>query len=271
MRLVSFNVNGIRSRIHQLNSINKSLQPDILGLQEIKVDDQDFPNDQLSHLPLHFNHHGQKGHYGVALASKEKPLSIKKGMATDSVEAQKRLIQGDFSLPDASNLTVINAYFPQGESRNHPKKFPAKATFYSDLLKKLMNEFKPSQLLVVMGDFNVAPKDKDIGISEDAKKRWLRTGKTSFLPEEREWFSRLETWGLIDTFREQYPDGIDKFSWFDYRSRGFESNPKRGLRIDQILVTKPLFERMTEAGIDYETRSMNKPSDHCPVWFAFES
>ena len=121
-----------------------------------------------------------------------------------------------------------------------------------------------------MGDFNVAPVDSDIGISEDAKKRWLRTGKTSFLPEERDWFKRLTDWGLIDSWRTNYPDVKDKFSWFDYRSRAFEDDPKRGLRIDHILVTQPLFDRIVDTGIDYRIRSMEKPSDHCPVWVTFE-
>ena len=270
MRLVSFNVNGIRSRVHQLSAINDSLCPDILGLQEIKVANESFPSDSLSHLGLHFNYHGQKGHYGVAIGSKNVPIEIKKGMKTDSDNAQKRLIQADFRLTNSSILTIINAYFPQGESRNHPLKFPAKATFYSDLLRKLKNEFKSNQSIAVMGDFNIAPEDSDVGISSDAKRRWIKTGKTSFLPEEREWFKMLKDWGLIDTFREKYPQISDKFSWFDYRSKGFDDNPKRGLRIDQILVTPPLLERMIDAGIDYNIRSMDRPSDHCPIWFDFE-
>jgi exodeoxyribonuclease-3 len=117
-----------------------------------------------------------------------------------------------------------------------------------------------------MGDFNVAPSDHDIGIGEENAKRWLRTGKTSFLPEERAWFERLTDWGLTDSFRYLHPDCADRFSWFDYRSRGFEAEPKRGLRIDHILVTGALLDRCAAAGIDYTIRAMEKPSDHCPVW-----
>jgi exodeoxyribonuclease-3 len=90
------------------------------------------------------------------------------------------------------------------------------------------------------------------------------------MPEEREWLQQLQDWGLVDTYRQQHPDIDDRFSWFDYRSRGFEAEPRRGLRIDLILATRPLAERCHDAGIDYTIRSMEKPSDHCPVWADFD-
>jgi len=121
-----------------------------------------------------------------------------------------------------------------------------------------------------MGDFNVAPVDADIGIGDDNAQRWLRTGKTCFLPEEREWFQALTEWGLYDGYREQHPEINDRFSWFDYRSKGFEREPKRGLRIDHILLTRPLMDHCRATGIDYQIRAMNKPSDHCPVWAEIE-
>jgi exodeoxyribonuclease-3 len=110
--------------------------------------------------------------------------------------------------------------------------------------------------------------DLDIGIGEDSRKRWLRTGKCSFLPEEREWMGRLLDWGLVDTFRHENPQTQDRFSWFDYRSKGFDDN--RGLRIDVLLASNPLAERCIETGIDYDIRSMEKPSDHAPVWAKFD-
>ena len=108
----------------------------------------------------------------------------------------------------------------------------------------------------------------DIGIGEENRKRWLRTGKCSFLPEEREWMERLLGWGLVDTFRTANPATQDRFSWFDYRSKGFDDN--RGLRIDLLLASAPLAERCIETGIDYDIRSMEKPSDHAPVWATFK-
>lgn len=121
-----------------------------------------------------------------------------------------------------------------------------------------------------MGDMNISHQDCDIGIGEENRKRWLRTGKCSFLPEEREWLAQLMSWGLKDTFRELMPDEHSLFSWFDYRSRGFEDNPRRGLRIDLILASHNLQDRCVEAGIDYEIRSMERPSDHCPIWARFQ-
>ena len=120
---------------------------------------------------------------------------------------------------------------------------------------------------LIMGDMNISPTDLDIGIGEENRKRWLRTGKCSFLPEEREWMERLLGWGLVDTYRHANPEKNDQFSWFDYRSKGFDDN--RGLRIDLLLASNPLAERCEETGIDYEIRSMEKPSDHAPVWAKF--
>ena len=121
-----------------------------------------------------------------------------------------------------------------------------------------------------MGDLNISPQDIDIGIGEENRKRWLRTGKCSFLPEEREWLNQLTSWGLKDTFREIYPNIDNKFSWFDYRSRAFNDNPKRGLRIDQIWVTENLSNHIQDVGIDYSIRGMEKPSDHAPIWSTFK-
>jgi len=121
-----------------------------------------------------------------------------------------------------------------------------------------------------MGDMNVAPLDADIGIGDDNARRWLRTGKCSFLPEEREWLQMILDWGLFDAYRLIHPEQQDCYSWFDYRSRGFEREPKRGLRIDLILVSAPLRERLRDAGIDYDIRALERPSDHCPVWVDIE-
>ena len=101
-------------------------------------------------------------------------------------------------------------------------------------------------------------KNRMPGIGEVNAKRWLRTGKCSFLPEEREWLERLKGWGLQDSFRTLNPEVVDRFSWFDYRSRGFEDDPRRGLRIDYILTTAALHQRVTDCGVDYEIRAMEK-------------
>lgn len=269
MKMLSFNINSIRARVHQLEAIVEAHQPDIIGLQETKVQDHEFPLDVVEQLGYHALFAGQKTHYGVALLSKTPLTNTFTGFPDDDANAQKRLVAGTFD-NQGTPVTIINGYFPQGENRKHDIKFPAKRKFYADLDAFLQNHHSPSQALAVMGDFNISPQDIDIGIGEANRKRWLRDGKTSFLPEERDWFNRLLGWGLTDSFRHQNPDVDNLFSWFDYRSKGFEDDPKRGLRIDGILVTQPLVERLKDTGIDYAIRSMEKPSDHCPVWAAFD-
>jgi exodeoxyribonuclease-3 len=160
----------------------------------------------------------------------------------------------------------MNGYFPQGESREHPEKFPAKQKFYADLLEYLRSDFKPDDNLLIMGDMNVAPEDLDVGIGEKNAQRWIKTGKCCFLPEERGWLREIFRWGTYDLYRELYPGENNYFSWFDYRTGGFEDTPQRGLRIDLVLGTATIRERCSKSGIDYRIRGMDKPSDHAPVW-----
>lgn len=266
MKIVSFNINGLRARPHQLAALIEKHQPDVIGLQETKVSDDQFPEAEIRQLGYHVHYHGQKGHYGVALLSRQAPLALHKGFPSDGEDSQKRFIWGTFADANGQPITVMNGYFPQGESREHPVKFPAKTRFYADLQELLATRFSPDQPLAIMGDFNISPEDCDIGIGAENAKRWLRTGKCSFLPEEREWMGRLKAWGLLDSFRHLYPEVNDRFSWFDYRSRGFEDEPKRGLRIDLILTSLALQPRLKAAGVDYDLRGMEKPSDHAPIW-----
>lgn len=270
MKIVTFNINGIRARHHQLEALKARHDPDIIGLQESKVADDAFPREAVEALGYTPHYFGQKSHYGVALLSKQAPLAVTKGFPDAAEDAQRRFIMGRYALPDGRELTLINGYFPQGENRDHPLKFPAKQKFYADLTAFVRANFTPDRNLVILGDMNVAPLDLDIGIGPDNAKRWLRTGKCSFLPEEREWLATLTDWGLYDAYRALYPQTDDRFSWFDYRSRGFERDPKRGLRIDLMLITAPLRECLVDVGIDYDIRGMEKPSDHCPVWAGFE-
>lgn len=256
--------------MHQLEQVIASHRPDLIGLQEIKVVDEEFPRDQIEAMGYRVFYHGQKSHYGVAMMSLVHPIKVQKGFAHDAAESQRRFIKCEFQLSDGQTLTVINGYFPQGENRSHPSKFPAKEKFYADLLHHLQSGYLPSQPLLIMGDMNVAAEDSDIGIGDVNRKRWLKEGKCCFLPEERDWLDSLTTWGLQDTFRVEHPAVTDRFSWFDYRSKGFDKDPKRGLRIDLILATESLVDRCQATGIDYKIRSMSRPSDHCPVWSQFD-
>ena len=269
MKLISFNINGIRARLHQLEALIDSHQPDLIGLQEIKVQYPDFPEQAIRDMGYHPYYFGQKAHYGVAFITREPLLKVERGFPTDPEDAQRRMIIGELACANGNTVTVLNGYFPQGENREHPVKFPAKEKFYQDLQAYLEGQQQADKPVVVMGDFNISPQDIDIGIGEPNRKRWLREGKTSFLPEEREWYQRLLDWGFTDSWRQLNPDTSDRYSWFDYRSKGFDDDPRRGLRIDHILVSKPLGAKVVDAGIDYDIRAMERPSDHCPIWTTF--
>lgn len=267
MKIVSFNINGLRARLHQLEALIDKHQPDVIGLQEIKVDDSQFPVEAVEALGYHVAYHGQKGHYGVATLTKQVPVAVQKGFPTDDDDAQKRMIITTVTDADGDELHVLNGYFPQGENRKHETKFPAKQRFYSDLMRYLNDHHNRQQKVVVMGDINISPTDLDIGIGEPNRKRWLRDGKCSFLPEEREWLQTLLDWGLTDSFRHLHQERTERYSWFDYRSKGFNDN--RGLRIDVILTTEPLTNKLTESEVDYPLRGIEKPSDHAPIWASF--
>ena len=190
---------------------------------------------------------------------------VQKGFEKDTADDQKRFIQAKFKWGKKS-ITIMNGYFPQGENRSHETKFPKKIKYYSDLKKHIKKTQKTEDNLIVMGDFNVAPSPLDIGIGQINAKRWLKEGKTAFLPEEIDMWNSIKDLGFIDSWREQNPDEGSIYSWFDYRSRMFEDTPKRGLRIDHIMISENLIPKMQATGIDYEARAMEKPSDHCPVW-----
>lgn len=267
MKFISFNINGLRARLHQLQALIDKHQPDVIGLQEIKVDNEKFPLADVEAMGYNVYYHGQKAHYGVAILSKQKAQDVCYGFPTDEEDAQRRMIMATFDLANGEKVKVMNGYFPQGENQEHETKYPAKRKFYADLMLHL-EQHQAEENLIVMGDVNISHTDLDIGIGEPNRLRWLKTGKCSFLPEEREWMDTLMDWGFSDSFRSLYPDVDDKYSWFDYRSKGFDDN--RGLRIDLILATKKLHSRLQEAGIDYELRGIEKPSDHAPIWAVYK-
>ena len=268
-RIISFNVNGLRARLHQLQTVIDQHAPDIIGLQEIKVSNEEFPLEAVNEMGYTVDFHGQKGHYGVAMLSKMPAAAITRGYPSDNDEAQRRMIHGEYSI-NGQTIHIINGYFPQGEGRAHPTKFPAKEKFYADLTAYLGNTFSAKDLVIVMGDMNVAPAAIDVGIKPENAKRWLKTGKSAFLPEEREWLATLQGWGLTDSFRSMNSEDDRSYSWFDYRSRGFEQEPKSGLRIDLILASAPAMENLVSTGIDFDARAFENPSDHCPIWADFK-
>ena len=138
MKIFSFNVNGLRARLHQLSELINKHSPEIICLQETKVDNENFPMESINELGYEALINGQKGHYGVATLYKSKPIEFQIGFPTDKEDAQCRLISSTHTFSN-EKITVINGYFPQGESRDHPKKFPYKEKFFKDLMKYLDN------------------------------------------------------------------------------------------------------------------------------------
>lgn len=268
MKIISFNINGLRARLPQLQAVIDKHQPDIIGLQEIKVADEMFPVADVEAMGYHVYYYGQKAHYGVAMLCKKEPEHVQRGFTSDDNDAQRRMIIVTTTNERGEKVTILNGYFPQGENVSHETKYPNKRRFYQDLMTYLDENHSPADNIIVMGDINISPLDLDIGIGEANRLRWLKTGKCSFQPEEREWLARLMNWGLTDTFRELKPQVSERYSWFDYRSKGFDDN--RGLRIDVVLATEALAKNCIEADIDYELRALEKPSDHAPIWATFK-
>ena len=270
MNIIAFNINSIRTREHQLEALVSKYNPFAIALQETKVADEAFPHEMVEKYGYKAFIHGQKGHYGVATLLKEQPLEFSSGLEnqSDLLASQRRVVKTRLRYNDKS-FWLYNIYFPNGEARNHEKKFPFKMEFYDTLTQEIQAKLCNSEEVLVLGDMNVAPQDIDIGLSSDTQKRWLKEGKCSFLPEEREKLQALQACGLSDVFRSLHPE-MHKLSWFDYRSKGFEDEPKRGLRIDLFLASQGLLSMAQDSGICYEIRAMERPSDHAPIWLEFE-
>lgn len=267
MKFISFNINGIRAHIHQLLKIIVVHNPDIIGLQETKVDDFSFPLANFENLGYNICFSGQKSYNGVAIFSKKKINLICKQFSTDFLEKNRsRIIVGKF-FSKIGEINIINVYFPQGDNRKNFLKFLEKKKFYKNFIKYINNNFSKESHIVIIGDMNISQDEYDIGIGEKNKNIWLKNEKCSFLPEEKKWIGELKSFGLIDTFRKKNPNIKNKFSWFDYRFNSFKKN--KGLRIDLILVTDVLFSYCVDVGIDYKIREMKKMSDHAPIWTTF--
>lgn len=266
MKFVSFNVNGLRAHIHQLDALITQLKPDVIGLQETKVHDDIFPVKIIEKYGYYVYFYGQKRYHGVALLFRHPPLTVMQGCIHSDYLSQKRIVIAQI-ITTIGILTIINCYAPQGESY-YSNKFLFKRQFFQDLINYITNTYHNTSLLLIMGDINISPTNLDIGISEESKKRWIKSGRCSFLPEERSWINNLTQWGLIDIYRQKHPYDNKRYSWFSYKSNGFNKN--KGLRIDLILVTQPLANLYINGDISYDIRNMSHPSDHAPVWADFD-
>ncbi|BAC24517.1 xthA [Wigglesworthia glossinidia endosymbiont of Glossina brevipalpis] len=262
MKFVSFNVNGIRSHYDQVLLIIEKINPEIISLQETKVINESFPEKIFLQHGYKSYVHGQKQHHGVAFLTRLNMKNIFTGFKNNFFNERYRVISS-YIKTKIGNVYIINIYSPNGESKKNLKKFEIKKIFYKSLFLFLNKFYEKNMHILIMGDMNISPEDLDVGLSLTSYKRWLSIGKCSFLPEEREWIKKIFKWGFVDVFRFLNPDK-KKFSWFDYRSEGYIKNV--GLRIDLFLSTFSLLSYIEESGMIYSIRSMDKTSDHVPIW-----
>ena len=249
MKIASWNVNGIRARIEHVTAWIKSNQPDVLALQETKVMDEMFPFDAFTSLGYKASIFGQKSYNGVALLSKKPPEECERGIC-GFVDEQTRVISGIYE-----GITVIDVYIPNGQSVGS-EKFEYKMKWLKGLHHYLEVLTQINKKIIILGDFNIAPKEQDIHDPEVWK------GKVLCSDEERAWLKKIEQLGFIDSFRLfDQEEGL--FSWWDYRAAAYRR--KMGMRIDLILISKALKKNCIRSYIDEAPRALERPSDHTPV------
>ncbi len=249
MKIATWNVNSLKIRLPQLLNWLAARQPDVVCLQETKLPDQDFPREAIAAAGYHFACSGQKTYNGVALLTREAPSDIVFGNPLFPDE-QKRLLTAT-----VQGICVVSAYVPNGQAVGSDK-YAYKLAWLDALARWLAERLAATPRLVLAGDFNIAPDDRDVH-DPDA---WA--GQILCSDPERAAFRRLLDLGLKDSFR-LFDQPEKSFSWWDYRMLGFQKN--RGLRIDHILLSEPLAARCSAASIHREVRKLERPSDHAPV------
>ncbi|NOY89665.1 MAG: exodeoxyribonuclease III [Deltaproteobacteria bacterium] len=251
MRIGTWNVNSVRVREERLLAVLERHRPDVLALQEIKVETERFPRARIEALGYHVTALGQKTYNGVALLSREPAEDVREGLDDQVDDAQARLLAARFG-----DVHVISAYFPNGGELGSPK-YAYKLEWMRRLEGWLERHADPSEAWALLGDFNVAPTEADVAMPE----RWRDTTLTC--AEVRDALERIRGFGLRDLFRLHRPEA-GLFSWWDYRRLAFPKGD--GLRIDHIYGSDSLAARSTDAFIDRDERKGKQPSDHAPVF-----
>jgi len=255
MRIASWNVNSLRVRLGQVLAWLEARRPDVLGLQETKVTDDSFPEEEIANAGYRAVWHGQKTYNGVALLTRADARDVVRGLE-DYPDEQRRVVGAT-----VAGIRVYNVYAPNGQSVGSDK-YTYKLEWFDALRSQLARELTEHRRLLVMGDFNVAPEDRDVH-DPDA---WI--GNVLVSPDERAALAGIAGLGLADTFRLfEQPEA--SFSWWDYRAAAFRRN--RGLRIDLQLASEALARNCRCAAIDREPRGWERPSDHAPVYADFEA
>jgi exodeoxyribonuclease-3 len=249
MKLASWNVNSLKVRLPHVLDWLQQQQPDILGVQETKTIDENFPVEEIQAAGYHVAFAGQKTYNGVAVISKSEAADI----ITDlpGIEDPQRRVLG----ATIGDVRFLNLYVPNG-SEVGSEKYEYKLDWLDKLAQYVETQIAEHENFVVVGDFNIAPDDRDVHDPEAWHERILCS------TPERDSLKRLIDLGLSDTFR-LFEQEEKLFSWWDYRAAGFRRN--LGLRIDLVLSSPAMTERCTASYIDKEPRKLERPSDHAPA------
>lgn len=250
MKLVTWNVNSLNVRLPHVEAWLKEHQPEALCLQEIKMEDAKFPREAIESLGYHVVFDGQKTYNGVAIITKSAPKDVTRGIAGYADE-QKRVIAATID-----GVRVVCVYIPNGQSLDS-EKYQYKLGWLKALTGWLQVELKQHPDLALLGDYNIAPEDRDV----HDPKAW--EGQVLVSEPERNAFRALQALGLQDSFR-LFDQPEKSFTWWDYRMNGFKRN--LGLRIDHVMLTPPLAARCKASTIDIEPRKLERPSDHTPAF-----
>jgi exodeoxyribonuclease-3 len=260
VRIATWNVNSLKARLERVTGWLVRARPDVLLMQETKLSDADAPLATFRDAGYTLAHHGEGRWNGVAIASR---CGIE-DVVTNFGEPLKAAAESDAApLGEArmvaarcGGVRVVSLYAPNGREVGSPF-YQAKLAWFARLARWLTEAANPTDALVLGGDFNVAPEDVDVWDPQAAH------GGTHVSPPEREAFGVLRRWGLTDAYRLRHPEA-GRYSWWDYRAGNFHKNI--GMRIDHLLVTRPMESRVLWAEIDREARKGKPiPSDHAPV------
>ncbi len=250
MKLATWNINSIRAREERLLTWLGQERPDVLCLQETKVEDAGFPIGPLKKAGYEVAMFGQRSYNGVAIASTQPLADVSRGFGDGADDDDARAIAAT-----THGMRVVCVYVPNGQDLASDR-YPYKLAWFKRLRAYLDRTATPDQPLALCGDMNVAPDDRDVWSPE----KWQ--GSIHCSPPERAALAEVAGFGLVDVFRQLHGD--DKvYSWWDYRSIAFFKN--QGLRIDLIYLTAPLVARCTACTIDRNARKGQDASDHAPV------
>ena len=255
MKLASFNVNSLRARLPIVLQWLAEHQPDILCVQETKVQDVDFPTEAFDKTEYKYVFKGQKSYNGVAIFSKSEITNVGFGF-DDEPKDPARLIKVEIN-----GIVIVNTYIPQGYSPES-EKFEYKLNWFNRLLTLFKKDFKPTDPVLWAGDFNVAPQAIDVYDPEGL------SGHVCFHPEVHKALKMVCQWGFVDIFRMHCSEP-GQYTFWDYRER---ASVKRNLgwRLDHIMATQPLAKKSTTCYIDKEPRLADRPSDHTPIVAEFD-